>query len=94
MRLTLRSINAEFAKRGHNARLEKGDGYFYFLGGDAADWLDRSVNVPTLSSLTLDQWVDEFEKLKELNKEILQLAGKKERTRDSRTSPTRGQMKR
>jgi hypothetical protein len=25
------------------AQLEKGDGYFYFSGGEAADWLDRTV---------------------------------------------------
>jgi hypothetical protein len=81
MRLTLKSINAELAGRGHNARLEKGNGYHYFLGADAADWLDRTVNVPSLSSRTLEQWMDEFEKLKELNKKILQSAGKKEGTR-------------
>jgi len=94
MRLTLKSINAELAKRGHSARLEKGDGYFYFSAGEAADWLDRTINVPSLSGLTLEQWVDEFEKLKELNKEILQPAGKKERTGAPRTLPNRGRTKR
>jgi hypothetical protein len=37
MRLTLKAVNEELAKRGHQARLEKGDGYFYFWSGDAAD---------------------------------------------------------
>ena len=48
MGLTLKSINAELAKRGHTAMLVKGDGYFYFRGGEASDWLDKTVTVPTL----------------------------------------------
>ena len=51
VRLTVKAINEELAKRGSGARLEKGDGYFYFSGGEAADWLDRTVNAPNLSSL-------------------------------------------
>lgn len=50
MRLTLKAVNAKLAKRGHQAMLVNGDGYFYFRGGEAADWLDRTVRVPTLSS--------------------------------------------
>jgi hypothetical protein len=49
---------------GHTARLAKGNGYFYFDSGEAAEWLDRTVNVPTLSSLSLEQWLAEFERLK------------------------------
>jgi hypothetical protein len=41
MPLTLKIINAELAKRGHKARLERGSGYFYFWTGEAADWLDN-----------------------------------------------------
>lgn len=62
MPLTLKAINAELAKRGHTARLEKARPYFYFFGGEAADWLDRTVRVPKVSSLTLEQWVVEFGK--------------------------------
>lgn len=72
MRLTLKSINAELAKRGYSTHLEKADGYFYFSTGDAKDWLDRTVKVPTLSSLALDQWVGEFERLKKLNQSTVQ----------------------
>ena len=57
MAVTLKAINEELAKRGHHALLAKGDGYFYFWSGEAADWLDRTVTVPKLSSLTVDQWV-------------------------------------
>ncbi len=74
MRLTLKAINDELSKRGHKARLEKGDGYFYFHTGEAADWLDRTVRAPTLSSLTLDGWMGEFERLRALNSQIMRPA--------------------
>ncbi len=69
-RVTLKAINAELARRGHNALLAKGDGYFYFWSGETADWLDRTVNVQTLGALTLKEWMDEFDRLKRLNEEI------------------------
>jgi hypothetical protein len=70
MRATLKTINQELARRGHNALLAKGDGYFYFWSGQAADWLDRTVRVETLNSLSLEQWIEEFEKLKQKNEQI------------------------
>lgn len=70
MPLTLKAINAELAKHGHTTRLEKAGPYFYFFGGEAADWLDRTVQVPKISSLTLDQWIEEFGKVKKRNAEI------------------------
>lgn len=77
MRVTLKSVDDRLAELGHNTHLEKGDGYFYFSGGEATDWLDRTVKVPTLSSLTLDQWLDEFKRLKKLNDGMLRPAAKK-----------------
>ena len=74
MPLTLKAINSELAKRGHNAVLENGGGYFYFLGGDVADWLDKTVHVPKVSSLTLEEWIAEFDKLKQRNAQIFQEA--------------------
>jgi hypothetical protein len=71
MRITIKTVNQELAAKGHTARLEKGDGYFYFHLGEAANWLDRTVTVPTLNSLTLSQWLDEFQRLKRLNAEIM-----------------------
>lgn len=47
MRVTLQSINERLTELGHKATIEKGDGYFYFSGGEATDWLDRTVRVPT-----------------------------------------------
>lgn len=67
MRVTLKAINEELGMRGYTARLAKSARYFYFQFGEASDWLDRTVNVPTLNSLTLPEWIQEFELLKRLN---------------------------
>jgi hypothetical protein len=71
MRLHLRIINDELARRGYAARLGKGDGYFYFHLGEAADWLDCTVGVRTINSLTLKEWMEEFRRLKHLNEQIM-----------------------
>ena len=70
-RVTLKTVNDELARRGHQVLLAKGSGYFYFWSGEAADWLDRTVKVSTLSSLTLDEWIAEFDRLKKLNEQLL-----------------------
>jgi len=74
MRLHLSVINDELARLGHTVLLAKGDGYFYFRSGEVADWLDPTVRVRTINSLTLKQWVEEFRRLKELNERILRMA--------------------
>src|ERR1022692_74805 len=71
MPLTQKSITAELRRLGHEARLESGDGYVYFLGLEPANWLDKTVKVPKVSSLTLEQWVAEYERLKKLNEDLL-----------------------
>src|SRR5450755_316755 len=71
MRLTQKAVTAELHRLGHEARLESGDGYFYFLGLEPANWLDKTVKVPKVSSLTLEQWVAEYERLKKLNEDIV-----------------------
>ena len=35
------------------------------------NWLDRTVKVPKVSNLTLEQWIDEFNRLKKVNDEML-----------------------
>src|SRR5579864_9263368 len=70
---------------GNDVQVQRGDGYFYSAGGEVSGWLDRTVKVTTLSSLTSAQWVEEFERLKKLNKTVL-----KERPRNlnsPRTTP-------
>jgi hypothetical protein len=71
MQLHLKTVNDELKRRGHFAELAKASGYFYFDGGEAVDWLDRSVGVRTINSLTLKQWMEEFERLKKLNAQII-----------------------
>ncbi len=85
LRTTLKAVNAELARRGYQALLERGPGYFYFHTGEAAEWLDRTVNVPTLNALTPDEWAAEFERLRKLNRQIMgkpapRPAAKKRRT--------------
>jgi hypothetical protein len=72
VRPTLKSIHDELKRLGYDVHLEKGDGYFYFWGGEATEWLDRTITVRTLGSLTLEQWTEEFQRLRKLN---AQLAG-------------------
>jgi hypothetical protein len=74
MRLTLKTIDDELRRLRHDVHVERGDGYFYFWKGETNNWLDRTVNVPKVSSLTLEQWIDEFNRLKNVNEEML--AGK------------------
>ena len=71
MPLNLKAVNSELAKKGCKATLAKGEGYFYFQGGDATDWLDRTVRVGTLQSLTLEQWIGHYRELKAKNDALL-----------------------
>ena len=75
MRLNLNVINRELDRRGHSARLEKGAGHFYFHSGEAADWLDRTVKVRTINMLTLKEWMEAFQRLRDLNAQILGTIG-------------------
>jgi serine phosphatase RsbU (regulator of sigma subunit) len=73
VRLSLKTINDELKRLGSGAVLTKADGYFYFQGGDATDWLDRAVSVPTLRSLTLEQWIGHYRELKAKNEALLKV---------------------
>jgi hypothetical protein len=75
-RVTLKTINDELLRRGRNARLERASGYFYFFGGEATDWLDRTVQATTVNALTLEQWIEEFKRLKKVNREIMRRTGR------------------
>jgi hypothetical protein len=72
------SCQALFVLDAPHARLARPLGYFYFRFGEAADWLDKTVKVPTLIGLTLQQWLAEFERLKKANAQIMG-AGKAKR---------------
>src|ERR1700730_3005871 len=60
-----------------------------FSGGEAGDWLDRTVNAHSLSSLSLDQWMAEFQRLKKLNKEILRAPARQESNEAGRPAAKR-----
>jgi hypothetical protein len=85
MRITLKTINDELRGLGHDVHIERGDGYFYFWKGDANNWLDRTVNVPKVSSLTLEQWIGEYDRLKKLNGEMLSGKVPKKRVGDPKS---------
>lgn len=70
-RVTLKTVNDELAPQGHAARLAKASGYFYFEGGEAADWLDRTVNAETIGSHSIEEWIAEFHRLQTLNEQIM-----------------------
>jgi hypothetical protein len=90
MQLTLKTINDELARRGYKTLLAKGSGYFYFYSGEAADWLDCTVPVRTISSLTLKQWIEEFRRLKALNEQIMGTAkGTSKSAQGTRRTPVK-----
>ena len=69
-RVTLKAVNEALAKRGRGARLMKANGYFYFDEGEAASWLDKTVATPTVGSRTLEQWLEEFDRLAKVNRDL------------------------
>jgi len=74
MRLHLKSVNEELARRGYREELAKGAGHFFFQAGEANDWIDRTVGVRTINSLTLKQWIEEYHRLKALNQQMMKTA--------------------
>lgn len=55
-----RTINKEISKLGGFARLVKGEGYWYFMEGEAEYFYSQSVYVMYLNSLTVEQWIEEW----------------------------------
>ena len=70
-RLTLKSVNDELARLELRARLQKASNYFYFFGGEAADWIDRTVPIAKISDLPLTGWIEQFHRLRKVNAEIM-----------------------
>ncbi len=69
-RVTRKMINDKLRERGRDESLRPGDGYFYFGGDEAVNWLTNSVRVQRMSDLTLEQWLEEFDKLLKLDKKL------------------------
>src|SRR5690349_17765217 len=76
MRVTLKSVNVKLTAIGAKTELAKGAGYFLFRGGEAEEWIDRTVRVPIISALTMEQWVGEYERLKALNEDMTKASDK------------------
>jgi hypothetical protein len=82
--LSLKTVNEELARLGRSERLAKADNYFYFTGGTADEWLDKTVGVRTLNTLTLKEWIAEFKRLQALNDQIMGTVGKRPKIRPTR----------
>jgi hypothetical protein len=54
------------------------------LGGDATDWIDRTVPGTTVNSRTLEEWIAEFKRLKKVNQEIMGKPGRAHQERVQR----------
>lgn len=63
-RLTLQSINKALQAVGASEELERGDGYFYFAGGNAHKWPATMVYVCRVNDLTIEQWVSAWRSLR------------------------------
>jgi hypothetical protein len=76
-RLSLKTVNDELARLGRHERLAKAGNYFLFTGGDADEWLDRTIGVRTINTKTLKEWITEFQRLKALNEQMFGTMKKK-----------------
>jgi len=63
--LTLKQVNKAIAAKGGKEQLVKGNGYYYFVEGDAWSWSVQSVYVNSLNQLTLETWVTQWEYLRD-----------------------------
>jgi hypothetical protein len=68
--ITRKMVNDALRARGRDESLREGEGYFYFGGGDAVNWLSSSVMVKRISDLTLEQWLKEFDSLLDRDKQV------------------------
>ena len=54
-------VQRYFARAGvRNVHLVKGPGYFCFEGEATEDWINHTVEVPFLTDLTCEQWLQTF----------------------------------
>lgn len=61
---TVAQVNAALRKQGVQERLVRGKGYHYFAGGCACDWPETAVWVYLSDSLTVQEWLDEYQRLR------------------------------
>lgn len=57
-------VNKNLELLGVEERLFRGEGYYYFAGGKAAEWYQSGVyGVSHISELTIAQWLYEWHRL-------------------------------
>lgn len=61
---TVATVNAALRKRGLPYQLNRGQGYFWFSGGDAHRWPSSSVLMSPVGSLTVAEWLHELAALR------------------------------
>jgi len=83
-RVTRKMVNDALRARGRDESLREGDGYFYFGGGEAVNWLSPTVKVKRLSDLTLEQWLEEFDSHLDREKKLRKMTGAKNRADSSK----------
>jgi len=69
-RVTRKMVNDALRARPRDESLYPGDGYFFFGGEDAVQWLSSSVMVKKISDLTLDEWLAKFDELLERDRKL------------------------
>ena len=57
-------VNAALKARGCDERLRRGRGYLYFTEGNSTAWPSSSVYVCYSDDLTVDQWMNEYDMLR------------------------------
>ena len=84
-RVTRKMINDALRAQGRDESLREGDGYFYFGGGEAVNWLSPTVRVKRLSDLTLKEWLKEFDSLLEREKKMRKMVTEKGKSKKQRS---------
>jgi hypothetical protein len=83
--VTRKMVNDALRARGRDESLRQGEGYFYFGGSEAVNWLSSSVMVRRISDLTLEQWLGKFDSLlereKKVRRQMADLAKRKSKSR-------------
>lgn len=65
--LTLKKVNKHLHENGmpEDIELVKGEGYYYFAGGNTYAWKETGVYVYRLNHLSLEGYLDAYNELKE-----------------------------
>ena len=58
-------VNRVLRQRGRLERLVRGRGYYYFAGGNSTNWPTCSVWVYRADDLTVERWLQEFDRLRQ-----------------------------